>query len=75
MVNHILVKDVLMELGEETEYYIVKSGDSEPLLRKRHTVLGLCAGSNPTPRTGNRDWRLNSRFVRTAIIKPRVLFP
>jgi len=39
MVSDALVKDVLMELGDETEYYNVKSGDSEPLdirLGKRH---------------------------------------
>jgi hypothetical protein len=39
MANHTSVKEVLMELGDETEYYTVKSGDSEPLdirLGKRH---------------------------------------
>jgi len=47
MVSHTLVKDVLMELGEETEYYTVKSGDSEPLdirLRKRHMVYRSLRG-------------------------------
>jgi hypothetical protein len=41
MVSHTLVKDVLMELGDETEYYTVKLSVSEPLdigLGKRHNV-------------------------------------
>lgn len=54
MVSHTLVKDVMMGLGEETEYYIVKSSDSEPLnigLGKRHITQGPLVDSNPFPRT------------------------
>lgn len=39
MVSHALVKDGSMELGDKTEYYTRKSGDSEPLdirLGKKH---------------------------------------
>jgi len=39
MTGHSTVKQILLELGEESEKYIAKSGDSEPLdirLGKRH---------------------------------------
>jgi len=52
MVSHTLVKDVLMELGEETEYYTIKSGDLNLWisdLKRDIKRIGLSVGSNPTP--------------------------
>ena len=52
MVSHTLVKDVLMELGDETEYYTVNSGNSEPLdirLGKRYITYWPLRGFKPHP--------------------------
>jgi hypothetical protein len=74
-----LVKDVLMELGDETEYYSIKSAILNLLdirLGKRHQRIGLFVGSNHTPRTKlhldlrnhlNIDWNCFDRIIYKSV--------
>jgi hypothetical protein len=62
-----------MELGDETEYYTIKSAILNLLdirLGKRHQRIGLSVGSNHTPRTKlHLDLRDHLTLIGTVLIE------